>query len=89
MLSIFVMTGCNKVEISDTEYRSGEIKADLLKLQKLKIYFGHRSVGNNIIQGLKDILINFEDIQLNIVDLDSTDELPEYYFAHNRIGEKE
>jgi hypothetical protein len=86
-VSVMAFIGCKTVDIPDSQYKSDELRSSLEKLQKLQIYFGHRSVGNNIIQGLNDILKNYQDIRLNIVDMDSSESLPQYYFAHNRIGE--
>ena len=43
------------------------------KLSQKKIFFGHQSVGFNIIDGLKDIMKEYPQIKLNI-------------FAHARVG---
>ena len=38
------------------------------KLSQKKIYFGHQSVGYNIIDGIKDIMKEYPQINLNIVE---------------------
>lgn len=61
---------------------------DLEILSNTNIYFGHQSVGYDIMDGLKKILkATNAEIKLNIVELDSIRSLPENYFAHSRVGE--
>ena len=59
---------------------------DLKLVHTQKIYFGHQSVGKNIMQGLTDLISMQNEVEFPVVDLDATDSLPEYYFAHSRIG---
>ena len=57
-------------------------------LSKKKIFFGHQSVGENIINGISIILNNYPDINFNILKIDSDKQLPreKSFFAHSRIG---
>lgn len=60
------------------------------KLQKLsdkKIYFGHQSVGYNIVDGLKDIMKENPAIKLNIVDAADPDAFKMPVFAHSVVGQ--
>jgi hypothetical protein len=78
---------CHNKE-SHEEYTMPEhIEESLQKIQTMRIFFGHRSVGNNVLQGLEDILLKFSDIHMNIVNWENTSDLPEYYLAHYSIGE--
>jgi len=56
------------------------------KLSKNKIYFGHQSVGFNIIEGLKDLMKENPQIKLNIVETNNPDDFNKSIFAHSRVG---
>ena len=56
------------------------------KLSKKKIYFGHQSVGFNIIEGLKDLMKENPQIKLNIVETNNPDDFNKSIFAHSRVG---
>jgi len=55
-------------------------------LSRKKIYFGHQSVGFNIIDGLNDLMAEHPDIKLNIVETSDPAEFGDGIFAHSRIG---
>lgn len=56
------------------------------KLAEQKIFFGHQSVGYNIIDGVEDIIKEREHIKLNIVETCSPAEFDRPIFAHSRVG---
>jgi len=56
------------------------------KLSKKKIFFGHQSVGFNIIEGLKDLMKENPHIKLNIVETNNPDAFNKGIFAHSRVG---
>jgi len=56
------------------------------ELAEKKIYFGHQSVGFNIIDGIQDIMKEHPDIQLNIVESRQLDG-DQGTFIHSRVGE--
>jgi hypothetical protein len=60
---------------------------DLQVLQNHRIYFGHQSVGFNIMEGLRDILKEHPDIRLTLLTLEKPVQLPESYFLDSRLGE--
>ena len=51
-----------------------------------KIYFGHQSVGFNIIDGIKDVMSADNRVKLNIVELNEIGKLYASGFYHSRIG---
>jgi len=55
-------------------------------LAEKKIYFGHQSVGNNIIEGLKDVIKENPQIKLNIVETTDPEMFKTSIFAHSRVG---
>lgn len=56
------------------------------KLSEKKIYFGHQSVGYNIVTGLKDVMKENPQIKLNIVETYDSDDFNAGIFAHSRVG---
>lgn len=56
------------------------------KLSQKKIYFGHQSVGFNIIDGLKDLMQENPQIKLNIVETSNPADFDVPLFAHARVG---
>lgn len=54
---------------------------------KCKIIFGHQSVGENIIDGVRDIIHDRSDIKLNIVGTENNDDTKTGGIAHFKIGE--
>lgn len=63
------------------------LRQDLLLLQNQRIYFGHQSVGVNVIEGVKDYLTEFNDIHLNMISLKDSIQLPESFFADSFVGQ--
>ncbi len=57
------------------------------KLSQKKIFFGHKSVGNNIISGIKKTMLNNQQIKLHIVETKDTADFGKAVFAHySNIG---
>ena len=56
------------------------------KLAESRIFFGHKSVGYNIIEGIKDLQNEFDYVKLNIVETDAASESERPIFAHAQVG---
>lgn len=56
------------------------------KLSKRKIYFGHQSVGDNIIDGIEKIVMVYPDINLRIVDIKQSHNIMPGTLAHLKVG---
>jgi len=56
------------------------------KLSQKRIYFGHQSVGNNIMAGINDLIKENSNIRLNIVETKSPSEFNSPLFAHSPVG---
>jgi len=56
------------------------------KLSKKKIYFGHQSVGFNIIDGVKDLMKENNEIKLNIKETSNRADFESGILAHSRVG---
>ena len=65
-----------------------ELKQQLTILSNLKIYFGHQSVGRNIIEGIKDIYTQYPDLKSNIINLSTLESNSnlDVYFSESGIG---
>jgi len=56
------------------------------KLTQKKIYFGHQSVGNNIMDGIKDVMKEHPEIKVNIVETADESDFKVGLLAHSRVG---
>ncbi len=56
------------------------------KLAESKIYFGHQSIGYNIINGIEALIEENPNFKLNIVETSNPGDLKKGIFAHSRIG---
>jgi len=57
------------------------------RLAEKKIFFGHQSVGFNIVDGIKDIMKEHDYIKLNIVETTEPTAFDQPVFAHGRVGQ--
>jgi hypothetical protein len=64
-------------------------EAGLQKLSGTKIYFGHQSVGDNIISGINELMKSHNQIKLNIVKTDNPNDFTQPIFAHSYVGEND
>jgi len=56
------------------------------KLAEKRIFFGHQSVGYNIVDGITDIINERDYIKLNIVEAREPSAMDEPVFAHSQVG---
>jgi hypothetical protein len=56
------------------------------KLAEKKVFFGHQSVGYNIMDGIMDVMRERDSIQLNILETCDPEEFDEAIFAHSKVG---
>jgi len=56
-------------------------------LAQKKIFFGHQSVGNNIISGMKDLMQKNPNIKLRILETENPSDFASGIFAHHGIGQ--
>lgn len=57
------------------------------KLSQKTIYFGHQSVGLNILDGFKDLMEVNPKLRLNIVETTDVNNFTNGIFAHSRVGQ--
>jgi hypothetical protein len=63
-----------------------DLKSDLGKAASLRVYFGHQSVGGNVVEGLQELRALAGDTALRIVHDPSADALPPAFFAESKVG---
>lgn len=56
------------------------------ELSQKKIYFGHQSVGFNIIDGIQDLMKEYPKIKLNIVETSESKDFNAGILGHSRVG---
>ncbi len=77
---------CAKIKF----HKISELAPDALEqLRKQKIFFGHQSVGNNIIEGLKELAAEDPKFELNIIRLKEFGPLKKPGFYHSAIGKND
>lgn len=91
---IFVtMFGCERNSMGNLNVDLSALKdTAAIKWNELgnkKIYFGHQSVGYNIINGLLDILKEIPDIKLNVRESREAQDFGSPIFAHSLVGRNE
>ncbi|MBW8041240.1 MAG: hypothetical protein FVQ85_14725 [Planctomycetes bacterium] len=84
LVRIKTKTDVNKTELPSIDDVPREYWA---KLAEKKIFFGHKSVGYNIIQGVKDIMAEHNFIKLNIVETHDPAQFDRPIFAHDQVGQ--
>jgi len=81
---------CSGGKMTDERAKFGSIKdiPDSVweKLSNKKIYFGHMSVGYNIIDGIKDLMEENPKIKIDIVETSDKADFKAGVFAHSRVG---
>lgn len=92
---IILFAGCDgghMEEITQLENHENKTIKDVpesawKKLAENKIYFGHQSVGYNIIDGINDIMHKNPQIEINIVDTKNPAMVENGIFAHSEVGQ--
>jgi hypothetical protein len=56
------------------------------RLSQKRIYFGHQSVGSNIVDGIKEVMKENPQIKLHIVETNNPSDFNAPTFAHSAIG---
>ncbi len=54
---------------------------------RTRIFFGHQSVGQNIVDGILELKQELNDTSLFVDELTGERQFPEFYFVHKKIGQ--
>lgn len=97
IIAAFLAVGILILVVSRMKTRTGSTRIELPsiddvpkehweKLAGKKIFFGHQSVGYNIIDGITDILSERDYIKLNIIESREPSAFDKSVFAHSQAG---
>lgn len=90
LITVITLIGCNdrdvimKNNINSTETITSK-KWDILAQKN--IYFGHQSVGENIVEGILEVMKSNSDTKLNVKELKEGEIIDSPMFLHSSIGE--
>lgn len=86
-LGIFLLA-CDEDQVQETpdnEEETIELTTALEKVQEIRLFFGHQSVGKNILSGVETLAAE-NQIDLTIIETSSANGLPESCLAHAYVG---
>ncbi len=90
LTTIMLTISCSGGEMEQKKVTYNSLKdipdAAWEKLSPKKIFFGHQSVGFNIIDGIQDLMKEYPQIKLNIVETSDSKKFNSGIFAHSRVG---
>jgi hypothetical protein len=88
--AVFCVSGCgNSAAPSRTMHSKSAplTETDLQALSKKTLFFGHQSVGYNIVEGVNDILREHKGVPWEIVEARSISEVRRPAFVHSKVGQ--
>jgi hypothetical protein len=89
LIAVIILTDCHKNKSSINSYSNDMCivkENDWNKLSDKKIFFGHQSVGNNIIEGIKDLKDKSKTSSFIILETRDKSDFIRPLFAHSYIG---
>ncbi len=88
-----IISGCTGGEAKTAKAESLSISqlsdTGLRNLSQKKIFFGHQSVGDNVLDGIRELMQSHKSIHLNIVKTESPSSFTRPIFAHTDIGKND
>lgn len=90
LLLCATLAACQGQETDKKELKpmtADNIQQDLETLGNSRIYFGHMSVGANVIDGIKELQNRTGKAPVNIVERGAMDNLPDNFLLHSPVGE--
>lgn len=95
IISSFLAYSCQNEQTTNIDKEINKMeKLEFDFLKGKKVFFGHQSVGNNMINGLNTLIENNDDLNFikvltieNYLKLENKDDDSLFYFIHTRIGE--
>lgn len=89
-IGMIMMVSCTGGKMDDKKKAYSSIKevpeAAWKKLAEKRIYFGHQSVGKNILNGVEIVMKENPQIKLKVVETEDPRTLGNPAFAHSRVG---
>lgn len=88
-LMLLSLTACQQNTAVEPFAMTDDVKHALTELQTARVFFGHQSVGGNIMAGVQDILEYSgadSNTSLQILELGNADALPAGFILHTPVG---
>ena len=63
------------------------LRSDLVRLSHRRIFFGHQSVGMNLLDGVREIAGRYPDVPFRVIEAPAGPELPQGSLAHAYMAE--
>jgi len=90
IITLFAILACSGGEMNSNDIHYDNLKdipdSEWEKLSKKSFYFGHQSVGYNILEGVQDIIEENPKIRLQIIEIKDPKSINPGTLAHSTIG---
>ncbi len=90
IIPFVVITGCEGGKMTEKGAVFSSIntlsESQLNELSRKKIYFGHMSVGYNIVDGINDLIKENPRLKINVIESKDPSSIVDPVFAHSAIG---
>lgn len=90
IIILILLTACHGEKMEDKKVLDNAFKkvsaSAWEKLSNKKIFFGHQSVGYNILDGIKELMLEYTEIKLNVVETSDKTDFKAGVFAHSKVG---
>ncbi|MFZ5622103.1 MAG: hypothetical protein ACOY5W_13895 [Pseudomonadota bacterium] len=88
ILMLATLTACQPEPTAEPFRMTDTLQQDLATVSGARIFFGHQSVGRNVMQGLEDLQNDLGKTQVTVLEMDgAAPELPDAFLLHSRVGE--
>jgi hypothetical protein len=86
IMLLLLLNGCFSGQPEEVSVVSQRLDEDLQTLAEARVFFGHQSVGKNIITGIEALSANYQGIDLNITENSSKTDGAEGCLLHSTVG---
>jgi hypothetical protein len=86
ILLLFFLNGCYSNQQEEASIVPQTLERDLQILASARVFFGHQSVGKNIIDGIQGLLGDYQQINLNITENSAEIDESSGCLLHTKVG---
>jgi len=88
ILMLAALTACQPEPTAEPFRMTDALQQDLATVGGARIFFGHQSVGRNVMQGLEDLQNDLGTARITVLEMGETaPDLPDAFLLHSRVGE--
>lgn len=88
ILMLAALTACQPEPTAEPFRMTDALQQDLATVGDARIFFGHQSVGRNVMQGLEDLQNDLGTARITVLEMGETaPDLPDAFLLHSRVGE--